>query len=138
MSNPIQYDHSDPPSFPYVSVAVSNAEKEHYVPQQGKIDTGAHITVIPEYLIKLLGLRRMATADAGGFGSEIKTHDAYFIHVKINDIVFQYIKVISQPDDRRPNILIGRNILNLWQMQLDGEKHNGSFTAWSTNTSKAI
>jgi len=137
MSISIQYDHSDPPSFPYVTVAASNSDREYYVPQQGKIDTGSPITVIPEYLLKLLDLKKMTTVEVGGFGSEITPRDAYFLNIKIGNIVFPYVKVISQSDDRRPNILIGRNIINLWKMNLDGENHTGSFNEWSTNPSNA-
>lgn len=134
MTYEIKYDgYAEYPSFPYISLEISNAQNEKYVPQKGKIDTGAYMTVIPEYLIKLLGLKSRTTAKAGGFGSDVEEHNAYYVHIKISDLVYKYLKVISQPDNRRPNILIGRDLINLWETQLDGQKHSGAFTSWSMN-----
>lgn len=135
MAYEIKYDkYAESPSFPYVDLELSNAQNEEYLPQKGKIDTGAYITVIPEYLIKLLALKSPTVAEAGGFDSDVKEHDAYFVNFKISGLMYSYVKVISQPDKKRPNILIGRNLINLWQMKLDGQNHTGEYVSWSTNT----
>jgi len=137
MTYEIKYSSTEFPSFPYVDLEVSNSRNEKYVPQEGKMDTGAFMTVIPEYLIKLLDLNSKSTANAGGFGTNVEEHDAYYVHIKIDDLVFKYLKVISQPDERRPNILLGRDLINLWKTQLDGQKHNGEFIPLSMNLQDA-
>jgi len=134
MSYEIKYDgFAEFPSFQYVGVQISNAQNEHYIPQKGKIDTGAYMTVIPEYMVKLLNLKSPTIEEAGGFDSDVREHDAYFVNVKIDDLVYPYVKVITQSDKRRQNVLVGRNLLNLWHMKLNGETHKGEFTSFSQN-----
>lgn len=132
MSYEIKYDELIKyPSSPYVDVQISNTKHEMYISKNGMIDTGAYITVIPECMVQQLNLKSSGIEMAGGFDSNIWEYDTYFINVKIYDLVYRYVKVIAQSDKKRQNILVGRNLLNLWHMKLNGETHKGEFTSFS-------
>ena len=134
MTNRIEYDHSESPSFPYVDVKISNVFENNYTSNIGKLDTGAFITVIPKDLIMSLNLKQSGTMKAGGFDSPQQEYDVYVVNMKINGTMYEYVKVITRI---RTNILIGRDLINLWQMELDGQNHIGKFAPWSNKRSDA-
>jgi hypothetical protein len=135
MSVSIKYDdYAEFPSFPYVDLEVSNVYVEKYFPQKGKVDTGSYITIIPEYMLELLDLHTVSRTESRTSNTEEYQEDVtYFVKIKIGSVIFPYIEVISRPDKIRPNVLLGRNLLNLWKMQLDGQTHSGLFQTWSMN-----
>ena len=134
LTNRIKYDYNEAPSFPYVDVKISNALENNYTSNIGKLDTGAYITVIPKDLIMSLNLKQSGTVRASGFGSPQQEYDSYVVNIKINGTMYKYVKVITRI---RPNILIGRDLINLWRMKLDGQNHTGEFAPWSTRVSDA-
>lgn len=135
MSIPIRYTKQEFPSFPILDIEIANVVARMFIPQKGKIDTGAYITVIPPYLIKLLNLKKASSTEGKGVDSPYQERDTYYVHIKINSTIFEYVEVADFGE--RDNVLIGRNILNLWRMNLDGQSHTGEFTPWSLDTINA-
>ena len=136
MNNTIKYDFSESRAFPYVDLEVSNICVENYKLITGKIDTGSNLTVIPEYLITSLDLKSTHEIPASGFDSDTKKYKAYVVNIKINNTEYRFVQVIASLKPRF-NILLGRNLINLWKMELDGQSHTGVYAAWSTNTRAA-
>ncbi len=118
------------PHLVYLDLEIANAVEERYVRKVGKIDTGSSITVIPDDLREELTINEASTVKAKGFDSEQKEYDTYYIHVKINNIIFGLMEVLSRP---RKNVLVGRDLINLWKMKLDGQNRTGEAEVWSTN-----
>ena len=126
MTHKIQYDHDEEPPFPYIGLEISHVLNKNYKSETGKIDTGASSTIIPKHLIKSLDLKSIGTTMAVGFNGEGQRCNKYCVNIKINDLAYEYVKVIASPNQRE-NILIGRDLINLWQMKLDGQNCTGEF-----------
>lgn len=127
----IRYEHEELPPFPAIDVAVSGVMENNYIPGIGKIDTGAVITTIPHYVVGLLNLIPASEIPLRGYDNKLDVHSVYVVHIKIDDVVFEYVDVIATP---HRHILVGRNLINMWQMKLDGKNHIGEFEIWTTNT----
>jgi len=137
MSPSIGYSFKEPPAFPIIKLEIANATEEKYVPKVGKIDTGAFMTVIPDSLKNDLNIKTASSVKAGGFDTEAIDNITYFVYVKINSTKFGLLEIMSKPDRLRPNVLVGRDLINLWKMTLDGENKLGTFDVWSTDLKDA-
>lgn len=93
-----------------------NKESEN---EKGKIDTGASGTVIPIKYISELELVPHGEVWTRGYDySPPQRNTTYFIKISFNGFEF-HTEVICKD---RPNILIGRDILNELYLVLDGIK----------------
>lgn len=133
----IKYNYKDEfPSFPYVDLEIANINTKNFLPKEGKIDTGAYTTVIPPALVSELNLVRWSETEGKGIESdEYTAKPTYFVDIKINNHVFQAVEVSVWGE--RKNVLLGRNLLNLWKMIFDGKTHVGEAEVWSHNTNNA-
>lgn len=136
MSFQFKYSKVEKPQLPLLDLLISNDFKRT-LPEKGKIDTGSFITVIPKYLIKSLDLKsNTIVKDIRPFGSKKGSDtDAYFVYVTIGNTKFDLMKVIS---DDRDNVLLGRDIINLWSLELDGQNSSGQITPWSTDPNQVV
>ena len=75
------------------------------------------MTVIPDQLASFLDLESYGDVKAGGFNGRYDYYPGYVVNIKIDDMAYKYIKVIASS---RSNILIGRDLINCWRMELDG------------------
>ena len=127
MTHKIKYNCDEVPPFPYINLEISHIINKNYKLETGKIDTGASRTIIPKYLIESLNLKSVGKVPAVGFNGKEQICNIYYVSVKINDLTYDYVKVIASPVDRK-NLLIGRDLINLWQMNIDGRNYTGEFT----------
>ena len=58
-----------------------------------------------------------------GNSVECKT---FIVKININDIIYEKVEVVQSPNPRK-NALVGRDLINLWNMRLDGRNHTGEF-----------
>ena len=133
MNYQFKYNSGDPPSEPIIDLIISNITNNS-APEKGLIDTGSFITIIPKKLISTLGLKKKGKVEGVySFNSkEGEDYDAYYIHVTIGSTKFDLMKVIAE--DRR-DVLIGRDLINLWYFKLDGKNLIGDISPWSTKQS---
>ena len=135
MTHVIKYEHSANLPYPYIDFEVSSVNVEKYKLETGMIDTGADMTVISKRIAELLNLQRRSSSWVEGYSGDLEEHDVYHVNIKINELVYKRIRVIAT---ERSIALIGRNLINLWQMKLDGKNLTGKFTSWSTDVRDAI
>ena len=137
LTHVIKYDDSDNRPYPYVNLEISCVGAENYKSETGKIDTGASMTAIPGRLVKSLNLKPRSSTLAGGFSDDdVKEYTVYHVRIKINDLVYKHVRVIAP--SHRTDVLVGRDLINLWQMKLDGQGLTGEFISWSTDAHDAI
>lgn len=125
------------PSLPILDIKVWNDFGDS-MPEKGKVDTGSYITVIPPKIIKKLKLETTGEQEwVGGYkeDDEGKAYDTYDIYVEIGQSKFGLLRVISEA---RSNVLIGRDLINLWLMKLDGENQLGEIIPWSTDPEDVV
>ena len=58
------------------------------------------------------------------------SHPIYFVSIQIGDVKFDRFKVVAIPIDY---VLVGRDLINLWNLKIDGESQTFSIEPWSTN-----
>lgn len=121
----IHYEHSVVLPFPYVGLAVAKPEENNYEPRPGKIDTGASLTTIPLDLVGSLDLRRVKDVSVYTFDGTKRLYGEYRVNIKIHNALREYVRVIAA---QRDNVLVGRDLINLWRMRLDGPSLTGKIT----------
>jgi predicted aspartyl protease len=105
---------------PYMDVRIINPTLNVSRMHRGKIDTGADLTVIPIFIVEELSLPPRGTVMIKSFRhDEMPTHHPFFfVDIELANYSFRNVKVIGTI---RPDILIGRNILNRVKLVLDGK-----------------
>lgn len=133
MSFQFNYSSTENPSVPLVPVTVETyfGKKEDAI---GKIDTGAAITIIPEKFLEKLEMKKSGTTIVGGPFSNPQLRDTYEIYLIINNIKFDLMSVIAAP---RLNVLLGRDLLNILNMEFDSRNKTGKASHWSINPADA-
>ena len=113
---------------PVLDVGVSgNSAKT--VKCRGIIDTGASITMIAPSTIDALDLRIEGEIPLGGItGAQV--FSTYAINMIIDGTVFRGIRAAGFEEEAR--MLIGRNVINLWDLHLSGRTRTFTLEPWST------
>lgn len=124
MTGRIYYSLDNIQPEPYVDFIIFNSFGENKKCEKGQIDTGASITCIPANLINLLMLNPVGEVSVRTFDGDKKQCKKYSANLIINNKLYSNVGVISTNGS---NILIGRNIINLWQMTLNGKNCTGKF-----------
>lgn len=115
------------PSAPFIDLTVGNYFGKSF-PEKGKLDTGADGTVIPKNLVDKLDLKKgneQSVTFANGV--EIVT-STYFVHITIGETKFELMEVVALDKDC---VLVGRDLINLWTLTLDGKNELGNIDIWS-------
>lgn len=114
----LPYSKSFRPPAPVVSVAVGIPNQTHpRVMIDAQIDTGADRTVIPTSVAIQLGLIPGSQLQFGVVGG-IVTLPVYFVAISIPGVMDFTIDVAG--DDDEPLILLGRDVLNCLDTDLNG------------------
>ena len=83
-----------------------------------QIDTAADRTVLPDHVVQALGLAQMGRIAVGGLGGGVQYLPTYAVRVAIHLFPTQTVKVVASSGE--PWVLLGRDILNAYRLQLDG------------------
>jgi len=84
----------------------------------GKLDTGADTTVIPEALVTQLGLTPRGHAWARGFDGTYSRQLIFYVRLRVEGFDLPSVRCVAA---ERPNVLLGRNVLNRFILRLDGK-----------------
>ncbi|HJZ57528.1 MAG TPA: aspartyl protease family protein [Gemmataceae bacterium] len=107
------------PSIPAVTVTLRAPDGSRAVPGvQAHIDTAADRTVVPLQLVQQLGLQPVRQTVAHGLGTTPHPVGVYILDVEIPGIAVISTRVVSLPNEHF--VLLGREILNLLRITLDG------------------
>lgn len=79
-------------------------------------------------ILEKLEMKKSGTTLIGGIFSNPQVRDTYEIYVKINNIKFDLMSVIATP---RHNVLLGRDLINIWNMEFDSQNKKGNVVPWS-------
>ena len=99
-------------------------------PEKGKIDTGASHTVIPDYLVNTLNLKKTDETIVKTVTGTESIHYNYSVRIEIGSIKFDSFEVVAMPKEY---VLVGRDLINLWKLEIDGKSETYSIEPWSTN-----
>jgi len=112
------YDpHYEPPA-PVLPLRVSSPHGEPSVGLAALLDTGADLTVIPEAVIRSLGLPFIAQLRVRGVGGLVRPASVYAAKVELNGF-----STLCEVVDLGEETLVGRNLLNQWTLVLHGPHH---------------
>ena len=129
MTLQFRHDKRDNPSSLILDLIVWNKFGDSF-PEKGKIDTGASHTVIPDYLVNTLKLKKTRETIVKSVSGMESEHFNYFAAIQIGEIKFDCFEVVAMPKDY---VLLGRDLINLWKLKIDGQTETYSIDPWSTN-----
>ena len=101
---------------------------------KGVIDTGASITMIPPSVVNDLDLQSAGKIMLGGISGAVLS-PKYLINMTVGSTVFRGIIAAGSQTEMR--MLIGRNVINLWDLHLSGRARSLVLEPWSTNAQDA-
>ena len=113
------YDRTFNPPAPVANVIVANpvaTNKRSLL--RGKMDTGADITVIPERVVAPLGISPKGRVWIRGYDGTYAQRPVYYVRITLEGLVLPTVRCIAA---NRPDVLLGRNVLNRFIIILDGK-----------------
>ena len=115
-----KYDMLKIPPAPFLEVRLINPALSISYTYRGKIDTGADLTVVPTHIVYELKLQPRGSVRIRGYRHDepLRRLPLYYVDVELAGYRFRSIKAIST---YRPDILIGRNVLNETKLVLNGK-----------------
>lgn len=120
---PIKYSLDHCP-YPHVEAELRNAQRDDLVlTARAKIDTGSDITVIPKDVPLKLNCQLYDGWSAGFDGNPRRTMRCA-LRVYIDGVCYH----LSRCAVGDTTLLLGRDVLNEWQMMLDGPRGQGHYT----------
>lgn len=112
--------HYFPPA-PFIEIRIGILEESLRIgPLLAFVDTGADATLIPIRYIRQLSILAVENKFLRSQWGERRSVKTYGVDVGVADIRLPAIEVIA--DTRRDEIIVGRNVLNLLRLHLDGPK----------------
>ena len=107
------------PPAPMVPVRVRAPGGVDAASLEGKLDTGADLSAVPEHQIAELDLPAIRTVRAAGFLGGLQEAIVHRADLSIGDMEFTHVEVLAT---RRPYVILGRNILRHVVLRLDGPR----------------
>ncbi|MBI3761453.1 MAG: retroviral-like aspartic protease family protein [Chloroflexi bacterium] len=94
------------------------AENLHIGPLRALIDTGADATIVPLNHLETVSALETITMSVRGQWGESRSVMLYIVDLRIGDISLPQVEVVG--DDLSDEIVLGRGVLNLLRIFLDG------------------
>jgi hypothetical protein len=117
----IRYRYVDlihPPA-PFVNVSLHCAGTGNNLDNQpALVDPAADRTVLPGSVVRTLGLVEDGRLRFQGFASEIIELPIFLVECRVHD--FPPVTIRAALGEHEPYILLGRDVLNLYRIALDG------------------
>ncbi len=113
----IPYNTALNPPAPFLPVQVSNLAGGSLVSVSAKIDTGADISAIPAALISRLNLKPAGEMMVEGYDGAQSTIYCYDVILHVDQLRLVGLSAITFAEGY---VLLGRDVLNLMQIMLDG------------------
>ncbi|MBS7648071.1 retroviral-like aspartic protease family protein [Candidatus Bathyarchaeota archaeon] len=114
----MKYSFNYNPPAPSLKVRLTNPTSTHSIELEAKLDTGADITVLPQHAISELRLIPAGRLSVTSFDGREERKYTYFVNLQFNSFKFPMIEAISA---KRRDALLGRDVLNLIKIILDGK-----------------
>jgi hypothetical protein len=112
------YDRSYDPPAPVAEVSVGHpltGVTTGVAP--GKLDTGAALTVVPQWMVVQLGLAPRGEVWARGYDGPYSQRGFYFVRLVLDGHELAAVQCLAA---ERDTVLVGRNVLNRFLLTLDG------------------
>ncbi|MBA4186810.1 MAG: hypothetical protein C0467_02205 [Planctomycetaceae bacterium] len=114
-----RYVTAESPPAPYVLVSVGRPDGTTLLLDvPAKVDCGADRTVFPTQLATQLKLEEVERREFEGLGGQRVTMSIFHVLLTIRGC--SAVQVAVAGNDSEPHILIGRDVLNLFRIVLDG------------------
>ena len=115
------YEHNYYPPAPMVDIWLAPPERAFALgPLRALIDTGADGSLIPAQILRQLGVELFDVKRLRSQWGEPRYVETFLVDVGIGSLRLPLIEVVS--DGASDEILLGRNVLNLLHLTLDGPK----------------
>ena len=115
------YEHSYYPPAPMVEIWLAPPDRAYVLgPLSALIDTGADGSLLPVQILRQLGVELFDIKRLRSQWGESRAAETYLVDVGIGSQRLPLIEMVS--DDASDEVLLGRNILNLLHLTLDGPK----------------
>ncbi len=113
------YEHSYYPPAPMVDIWLAPPERAFALgPLSALIDTGADGSLLPAQILRQLGIELFDVKRLRSQWGESRYVETFLVDVGIGSLRLPLVEVVS--DDASDEILLGRNVLNLLHLTLDG------------------
>jgi predicted aspartyl protease len=114
-----RYNSQVTPPAPFVHVTIRHPTGTEEISNVAALlDTAADMTVLPGEIIERLGLVPADVVPVAGLGGLVEDYPAYFVEVALGDRSIAPVKAIGSSEEAY--ILLGRDVLNHFQIMLDG------------------
>jgi predicted aspartyl protease len=113
------YNTQKQPPAPFVRVTLRHprtGDEVRDVPAQ--LDTGADCTLVPLSLAERLCLDFMGSLEIGGVGGATEEMTLYTVSLSVHDLPPLTVSVVAHSGE--PWVLLGRDVLNAYQLLLNG------------------
>ncbi|WP_456331670.1 hypothetical protein [Fervidibacter sacchari] len=114
----VPYDVGYSPPAPVVTVTfLSPRDPSLSIVANTLLDTGADVSVVPDWLPLRLGLIPLGDTFVAGFDGTSRRLILYDLHLVIGRLTIHYAQVIAAPI---AEFILGRNVLNQLDFRLNG------------------
>ena len=116
----VRYNYNrqlDPPA-PFVHVVLARPDGSGAVEWPAQLDTGADRSVIPPEARQSVGLAETGVLRVAGLGGDVQPMPVFLAQVGVRGLRQILVEVITVPGERY--VLLGRDLLNLHRILLDG------------------
>mgnify|MGYP001179609951 CR=1 FL=1 len=115
------YARSYYPPAPMIEIWLAAPERAFALgPLRAFIDTGADGSLIPAQMLKQLGVDLFDVKRLRSQWGESRSVETYLVDVGVGSLRLPLVEMVS--DDASDEVLLGRNLLNLLHLALDGPK----------------